>query len=93
MAICAYILKIVEKDPFLRLQMRARAFQDYYICHFLMRVTFIHCCLSSSLLEQAFRRRCLDPLVSSNADRWVYKPTRCFVSLVVAGGGALHWLF
>ena len=31
MAISAYILKIVEKDPFLRLQMRASAIKVLYV--------------------------------------------------------------
>ena len=30
MAISAYILKIVKKDPFLRLQMRAKEMFDYF---------------------------------------------------------------
>ena len=38
-----------------------------------MKATFIHCCSSTCpFLEQAFRCYCVDPLVSSDADRWGY---------------------
>ena len=37
MAICAYILKIVEKDPFLRLQMKAK--KDFNRHHFLPQIS------------------------------------------------------
>ena len=37
MAISAYILKIVEKDPFLRLQMRAKEMFNSY--HFFLQIS------------------------------------------------------
>ena len=41
--------------------------------HVLRRATLIHCCSLFPLLEPAFRRYCVDPLVSSDADRWGYR--------------------
>ena len=38
MAISAYILKIVEKDPFLRIQMRAK--EDFNRHHFFVTIFF-----------------------------------------------------
>ena len=52
MAISAYILKIVEKDPFLRLQMRAKEIFN--------RHQFFECCVGNrSYFEQPGRYTCL----------------------------------
>ena len=58
-------------DPQDKVNIKLKPFKTV-IYDLLMKTTFIHCCTSFLLLEQAFRCYCVDPLVSSDADRWGY---------------------
>ena len=67
MAFSAYILKIVEKDPFLRLEMRAKEIlhlKDHFLS--LLKPTSLH----SSL-------RCMVPGLNSNSEETPDRTNNC----------------